>query len=204
MINPLPKNPPPLCMALSPHPNYASPVAPRIFTIGHSNRALPAFVAMLTEHRVARVADVRRVPASRRHPHFGRAELERGLRAAGIDYLWLPGLGGMRESTRAGSPHTALVDPVWRAYADHMDSAEFANAFAALTAAASDAPTAFMCAEAAPASCHRRFIADALLAAGWEVVHIVGPVSLEPHALPDAARIDAGRVVYDRGQRTLF
>lgn len=171
----------------------------RLWTVGHSNRPLEAFLALCATHGIAGIADVRRVPASRRWPHFARAPLERALAAAGIDYLWLPGLGGMREP-RPGSPHTAWAEPAFAAYADHLESAEWRAGAEQLLARAAERPTAILCAEARHTDCHRQLIADAMLVRGVQVRHIVDARPAAPHALTPFARLDGQRLVYDRGQ----
>jgi uncharacterized protein (DUF488 family) len=168
-----------------------------IFSVGHSNTSLEVLFGYLENHGVAGVADVRAYPASRRHPHFGREALAAACAARGIDYRWLPGLGGRRKAI-AGSPHVAWREEGFRAYADYMDTPDFAAALAELEAMAAATPTAFMCAEALWWQCHRRLIADALLVRGWDVRHIVGEQA-SPHALPDFARVEGRRIVYDRG-----
>jgi uncharacterized protein (DUF488 family) len=173
-----------------------------LLTVGHSNRSLQALFALLAAHDVRALADVRRVPASRRHPHFAGAALERSLRESGIDYVHLPELGGMREP-RADSPHTALAQAPFRGYADHMTSIEFARGLERLLALAARGATAFMCAEADPAHCHRSLLADALLARGHTVAHIVDAGPARPHAVHMRARIAGGQVVYDDAQGRL-
>jgi uncharacterized protein (DUF488 family) len=174
----------------------------RLLTIGHSNRTLAAFLGLLAAHRVQAIADVRRHPASRRHPHFSGVALARSLAEAGIDHVHIPELGGMREPL-ADSPHTALADGPFRGYADHMASAEFAHGLARLERLAAERTTAAMCAEADPAHCHRSLLADTLLARGHTVAHIVDPGPPRPHRLHAGARAEGGAVIYDGAQRRL-
>ena len=89
------------------------------------------FLELLAAHGIGAIADVRRYPASRRHPHFAREALAAALRAGGHTYLWLEDLGG-RRSARADSPHVAWRNAAFRAYADHMETPEFATALARL------------------------------------------------------------------------
>lgn len=170
--------------------------ADRIFTVGHSNRPLDAFLAILAAHGVVRVADVRRYPGSRRWPHFSAAALAESLPAAGIDYLGMPELGGRRKP-RPDSPHTAWRVEAFRGYADYMDTPEFRAALEKLEDLARPRPTAILCAEALPWQCHRSLIGDALIARGWEVREILSEREARVKKLPDFARLDGERVIYD-------
>ncbi len=174
----------------------------RIWTVGHSNLDLAAFVGLLEAHGIEALADVRAFPVSRRYPHFSGDRLA----AAWADYHWLgKELGGYRKSAREDSPHTAL-DGMWRAYADHMEGEEFRAGIARLLAIARARRTAIMCAERLWNECHRRHIADHLVAAeGVEVLHITGPSPPDLHRIDPRARLDGTRLVYDLGrQRQLF
>lgn len=173
-----------------------------MWTIGHSTRSIGELVALLRAHGVRHVVDVRRFPRSRRHPHFDAAALARDLPAAGIGYAHAPGLGGFRRA-RPGSTNTGLRNASFRAYADYMQSDDFARELAALIATATEAPTAIMCAEATPWRCHRSLIADALTARSVAVHHILGDRRPAPHTLTAGARVEAGHVTYP-GQADLF
>ncbi len=173
-----------------------------VYTIGHSTRALEEFLALLAAHGINRLVDVRRFPGSRRNPHFAREALADTLAGAGVEYRWVEALGG-RRSRRPGSPHTAWRVPAFAAYADHMDTAEFAAAAAELMEWAGSGRVAILCAEARPEKCHRRLIADWLTARGVMVSHILGLSRTATHQLPEFARVSDGRVVYDGGQLSL-
>ena len=170
-----------------------------VYTAGHSTLPLESFLALLGTSAIGGVADVRRFPASRRHPHFTREPLAAALEDAGVAYTWLPGLGG-RRPTREGSPHVAWQNPSFRAYADHMGTAEFEGDLTRLLELARARPTAVLCAEAVPWRCHRQLIADALVARGIEVRHLIGGAPPAPHRLTSFARVEGERVIYDRGQ----
>ena len=170
-----------------------------VYTVGHSTLPLDDFLSLLDAHAIAGIADVRSFPASRRHPHFAREALAATLARVGLEYAWLPGLGGRRRGG-AGSPHVAWRSPSFRAYADHMETAEFAAELARLLALAAARPTAVMCAEAVPWRCHRQLVADALLARRIEVRHMISAAPPEPHRLTPFARLEGERVLYDGGQ----
>ena len=169
-----------------------------VYTIGHSTRTLEQFVALLREHGVELLVDVRRFPGSRRHPQFGAEALAAGLAAAGIGYRHAEALGGRRTSeSGAASPNGAWRNAAFRAYADYMATDAFRAALDELIADAGRGTVAVMCAEAVPWRCHRRLITDALIARGVAVADIVGPGPASPAALSEhaVARPD-GTVTY--------
>jgi uncharacterized protein (DUF488 family) len=163
-----------------------------VFSVGHSTRTGDELVALLREAGVGAVADVRRFPASRRHPQFRREALEAALPACGIRYGWLgEGLGG-RQPARVPaerSPNAAWTEPAFRRYADAMATPAFQHAFAALERLAAEVPTAVMCAERPWWRCHRRLLADLLVARGHRVVHLLEPGRASEHALSGWARV---------------
>ena len=168
-----------------------------VFTIGHGARSIEDFVSLLRGAGVEVLVDVRTAPGSRKHPQFGRDALETSLAEAGTGYLWEGrDLGGWRRA-RSGSRHTALRSPGFRGYADHMETEGFRQARERLLLRAGRAPTAVMCAESRWWRCHRRLLADALVAAGAEVRHIMDGPKVEPHRLSAQARIEGGLPVYD-------
>jgi uncharacterized protein (DUF488 family) len=168
--------------------------ASAIWTIGHSTRAIDEFVALLHTHRIARLADVRTVPRSRRHPHFSADQLPTSLAAAGIDYLHVAGLGGLRRPRR-DSTNLGWQNESFRGYADYMQTAPFEEGLRELEAYAADR-TVIMCAEAVWWRCHRQLIADALVARGVEVRHILSAGPAEPHRLTSFAVVEGRRVRY--------
>jgi uncharacterized protein (DUF488 family) len=168
-----------------------------IYTIGHGNRPLQELTGLLQRFGIACLIDVRAFPGSRRHPHFGRAELERSLPQAGVSYLWEGAALGGRRRRRADSPHVALRNASFRAYADHMESAEFAEGMNRVLARAQAESVAIMCAERLPWQCHRYMISDYLVAHGHEVRHVLDGSAPRAHALRAEARLSGGRLVYD-------
>ena len=173
---------------------------PPVFTAGHSTRPIEELLALLAEHGVRTLVDVRRFPGSRRHPQFSRDTLAASLAGAGIQYVHEPGLGG-RRAARPDSPHTAWRVEAFRGYADHMETPEFETALRRLIQRAAGETVAILCAEAVPWRCHRRLISDALVARGLQVLHILGPNRADPHELDANARVLPGdRLLYDRPQ----
>jgi len=169
----------------------------RVWTIGHSTRPLSDFLALLGAHHIGHVVDVRRFPASRRHPHFEREALARALDDLGVGYTHEEDLGG-RRTPRADSPNTGWRAAGFRGYADYMETAPFRAALARLEACSIQLPTTVMCAEAVPWRCHRQLIADALVALGHEVRHILSLQHADVHRLSAFAQVlPDGRLRYD-------
>ena len=173
-----------------------------LFTIGHSTRSLEDLIQTLKAHSIETLVDIRSFPASRRLPHFNREAMEKSLPEAGIRYVWLKELGGRRGKTRDNSPNTALRNPSFRNYADHMMTPEFQRGIAGLLSLAAQGRTAYMCAERVYFQCHRMLVSDYLTAHGHEVLHIDAAGPTKPHKLMAEARLADGQLIY--GERTLF
>ena len=168
----------------------------RLYTIGHSTRTLDELVDALRTCGVRLLVDIRTIPRSRHTPQFNREALTRRLPRRGIRYRHLGALGGLRKP-RPDSRNTAWRNASFRGFADYMETPEFAEGLRALRVLAKDAgPVAFMCAEAVPWRCHRWLVADALIARGDAVLHIMGAGKSQPHALTPWARVDGSRVTY--------
>lgn len=169
--------------------------APPVYTIGHSVHTEAAFLALLKAHSIAHLADVRRFPGSRRHPHFSSDQLPGLLQQAGIAYRHFPDLGG-RRAPRPDSVNTAWRVDAFRGYADYMQTESFRASVDALLTWAVSGPTVVMCAEAKWWQCHRRLLADTLVARGIPVLHILSLATPKPHELSEFGRIEDGVVTY--------
>jgi uncharacterized protein (DUF488 family) len=168
---------------------------PPIFTIGHSTRTPGQLLALLKAHNIERLADVRTIPRSRRNPQFNADVLPAPLAEAGILYVPMPELGGLRHP-RKDSPNTAWQNESFRGYADYMLTPQFEAALARLVEMARTARVAIMCAEAVPWRCHRSLIADALTARGIPVEHITSEHAAKPHRLTPFAKVEGRQVTY--------
>src|SRR5688572_11282341 len=144
-----------------------------MWTIGHSNRDLESFLALLEQSAIKHLADIRRFPASRAHPHFNQSSLEIALGARGISYRHFPELGGRRSARLPDSPNNAWEVQAFNAYADHMQSEEFSGGMDRLMNIATNDRCVIMCSEAVPWRCHRRLVSDFLLARQWSVLDII-------------------------------
>lgn len=161
-----------------------------IFTIGHSTRTLVQFVDLLRESRVGLVADVRSIPRSRTNPQFNRDALPTSLKIYQIGYRHFPSLGGRRnkQMPEDESPNDYWRVKSFRRYADYALCPDFLEGLAALQSLRQHR-IAIMCAEAVWWRCHRRIIADYLLARGEAVFHILGPNHVSKAALTPGAQI---------------
>jgi len=174
----------------------------QIWTVGHSNRTSDELIELLRVEAIELLADVRRFPGSRLHPQFNRDALRSALAEQRIAYRHFESLGGRRRRKKGPSPNRAWRVESFNAYADHMASSEFQQGLVQLEQHAEQKRTAIMCSEALPWRCHRRLIADALIARGWEVFDIFSPTQTKPHHLTEFARVENGSVTYP--EATLF
>jgi uncharacterized protein (DUF488 family) len=170
------------------------------FTVGHSTHAIEEFVTLLTDLDVELVADVRTAPRSRRNPQYNGDVLAKALSAFKLDYIHVPELGGLRSRGRV--PPT--VNGFWQNqsfhnYADYALSDEFQLGLRKLREIGHVQRCAVMCAEAVWWRCHRRIIADYLIAAGETVIHILAKGRTEPAHMTEAAdRAPNGALLYPR------
>jgi hypothetical protein len=159
---------------------------PLVLTVGHSTRTQADFVARLNSHGVKRLVDVRTIPRSRHNPQFNRDALAGALRRAGISYIHMKALGGLRHA-RPDSVNTAWRNASFRGYADYMQTREFAGALRRLIQLAKGKRTAIMCAEAQ-------------LARGCAVAEIARLSTTRPHRLTPWAVVQGTRITYPSAQ----
>jgi uncharacterized protein (DUF488 family) len=172
-------------------------VAFPFFTIGHSNRALEDFIVLLTAAKIDRVVDIRTVPRSRTNPQFNKDTLPKPLTVVGISYEHLADLGGLRGKAQTVPPS---VNGFWsnesfHNYADYALAPQFHASLQHLRDEGHRQRCAIMCSEAVWWRCHRRIVADYLIASGETVVHIMGEGRLEPVRLTEGAVVQSDRTV---------
>ena len=92
-----------------------------VCTVGHSNRSIEDFIDLLRQNGITCLLDIRTVPKSRHNPQFGQDRLPASLAGAGIEYRYLPGLGGLRRP-RKESPNAGWHNLSFRGYADYMQT----------------------------------------------------------------------------------
>lgn len=144
------------------------------------------------------VVDVRTVPRSRHNPQYNEDVLADELASYQLGYTRIAALGGLRGRSAAVPPE---VNAFWENqsfhnYADYALSDEFGEAFGQLEQLSSSRRCAIMCAESLWWRCHRRIIADYLLARGRSVFHLMGTDRVDPAKLTPAAYVDGMKVIY--------
>ena len=177
-----------------------------IFTIGHSTRPLAEFIELLRANGVKRVIDIRTVPRSHHNPQFNRETLGPELRAAGIGYVHLKKLGGLRHA-KPDSKNLGWHNASFRGFADYMQTPEFEAGLERAMKLAATKPSTLMCAEAVPWRCHRSLVADALVVRGYTVEDIVSGSPPREHKLTPFALVQGTKVTYPtdkvrRGRKT--
>jgi uncharacterized protein (DUF488 family) len=176
-----------------------------IYSIGHSNRTLAEFLALLKKNRVEALADIRQFTRSRANPQFNAETFSLALAENGIVYQHIAALGGRRSSKLGDSPNGLWEHPAFRSYADYALTSEFEQGLARLLQVAEKSRTAMMCAEAVWWRCHRRIVSDYLLARGHAVMHIIGEAEPKPATLTPGAEIrENGKVIYPPKQPALL
>jgi uncharacterized protein DUF488 len=183
-------------------PNNLNPSGdrtPLILTIGHSTRPIAEFVTWLRQHGVEQLVDIRTIPRSRHNPQFNSGALAESLEHEGITYAHIKELGGLRHPRR-DSINTGWRNASFRGYADYMQTEEFEEALGRLLQLCAQKRCAVMCAEAVPWRCHRSLLADALVARGIAVEHILSGSRRDLHSLTPFARIQNHRVVYPQAE----
>jgi uncharacterized protein (DUF488 family) len=169
--------------------------SPLVMTIGHSTRTIDEFIGLLRAHAASQVVDVRTIPRSRHNPQFNKDSLPGSLKKAGVGYVHMPGLGGLRHA-KHDSINMGWRNASFRGYADYMQTPEFAQALEELIKLAKQQRIVIMCAEAVPWRCHRSLIADALLVRGIRAEDITSPTRRTLHTLTRFAKVRGDTITY--------
>ena len=166
-----------------------------LYTIGHSTRTYTELVETLRAWNVSTLVDIRRFTQSRTNPQFNESVLGPCLRKDGIAYLALPALGGRRSKSKVADPvrNAGWQNAAFKNYADYADTEPFVEGLARLMTLASRSTCAIMCSEVLWWRCHRRIVADHLLANGIPTFHIFTATAASPAALTPFARVDRKR-----------
>lgn len=166
-----------------------------IFTIGHSTRTIEEFLDLLFSFDIKVLADIRRLPGSRKYPQFDQDALKKSLPENEIEYIYIEDLGGRRKVS-PDSKNTTWRNKSFQGYADYMETESFENGVKELEKLALEKNTAMMCSEAVWWRCHRSMVSDYLKAKGWEVLHIIAHGKATEHPYTAPARIIGNQVFY--------
>ena len=166
-------------------------------TIGHSTRTLEEFIHLLQANGATCVVDVRTIPRSRHNPQFNMDSLHGSLEKAGLKYVHMTGLGGLRHA-KSNSPNMGWRNASFRGFADYMQTPEFAQSLQELLILASQERIVLMCAEAVPWRCHRSLIADALLVRGIRTEDILSEAKRLVHTLTPFAQVQGTTIIYPK------
>lgn len=173
-------------------------MASPFYTIGHSTRTIPEFIHLLRAADVCLIADIRSIPRSRTNPQYNKDDLPDTLAKFQMDYLHISALGGLRgkEKTIANDTNGFWENSSFKNYADYALTPAFEKGLGELIALGQAKHCAMMCSEAVWWRCHRRIVADHLLARGISVFHLMGTDKVEPASLTKGARVHDGIVTY--------
>lgn len=177
------------------YPKKENILTPVIYTLGHSTRSIEEFISVLKGYHIQLLADIRTMPGSNRVPQFNKENLETALGKAGIHYVHLKELGGLRHTTKE-SVNTGWRNKSFRGYADYMQTPEFEKGLEKLILLSQNQIMAIMCAEAVPWRCHRSLVGDALMIRGFEVHNIFSKKKEELHKLTSFAKVKGLQITY--------
>ncbi|HET8522295.1 MAG TPA: DUF488 family protein [Thermomicrobiales bacterium] len=166
--------------------------APTIFSVGHSNLTIEAFLALVTDHGIETIVDVRTMPYSQYSPQFNREELQRALERHGMSYAYAGDFLGGRPTDPTCYKNGTVPDGKadYLALVDYPAVARlptYQRGVKRLLEIAAESRTAIMCSEEDPNRCHRQhLIAQTLLEQGCSVLHIR---SRPPGGIEEATRV---------------
>jgi uncharacterized protein (DUF488 family) len=166
-----------------------------VYTLGFSTREWDETVEILRSYSIERLIDIRTLPGSKRTPQFNLEHMKVAFPKAGIDYVHMKELGGLRKP-RKDSINLGWRNDSFRGYADYMQTPEFDSAVLRLEQFIRGKTSVFACTEAVFWRCHRQLVADVLVSRGLRVGHIFSATKVEPHKITNFARVANGRVTY--------
>jgi uncharacterized protein (DUF488 family) len=167
-----------------------------VYTMGFSTRTWEETISLLQAHSIVRVIDIRTLPGSRRTPQFNQEKLKSELPRAGVEYIHMKALGGLRKPDKNSVANPAWRNEGFRGFADYMQTPAFDDAIAMLVKLLKEKPAVYACTEAVFWRCHRQLVSDALLVRGFRIGHIFSATKVEPHKLTDFAKVAGMKITY--------
>jgi len=166
------------------------------YSMGFSNRTWEQTLEILARFGVQRLVDIRTLPGSKHTPQFNLEYMRDALPAAGIEYVHMKSLGGLRKPLKESTLNAAWQNSGFRGYADYMQTPEFEHALNELIALLKERKTVYCCTEAVFWRCHRQLVSDALLVRGYRIGHIFSVSKVEEHKLTKFVKANGLRLTY--------
>ena len=167
-----------------------------VYTMGFSNRTWDETIQILLAYKIERLVDIRTLPGSKHTPQFNLEHLQTALPKAGIEYVHLKSLGGLRKPRKDSALNAAWRNDTFRGYADYMQTPEFAAALEELICFLKKKMTVYCCTEAVFWRCHRQLVSDALRARGYHVGHIFSATKVEEHTFTKFVKAEGTTLTY--------
>jgi len=164
--------------------------------MGFSNRTWDETLRILESFGIQRLVDIRTLPGSKHTPQFNLEHLAEALPRAGIEYIHMKRLGGLRKPVKDSTINAAWQNSGFRGFADYMQTPEFDTALRELIRLLTENTTVFCCTEAVFWRCHRQLVSDALLIRGYRVAHIFNASKVEEHKLTKFLKADGTHLTY--------
>src|SRR5262245_43069031 len=140
--------------------------------MGFSNRSWEETLEILNSFKIQRLVDIRTLPGSKHTPQFNLEHMKDALPRAGVEYIHMKNLGGLRKPRKDSSLNAAWENSGFRGYADYMQTPEFEAALESLIEFIKEKTTVYCCTEAVFWRCHRQLVSDALLVRGFRSGHL--------------------------------
>ena len=167
-----------------------------VYTLGFSNRTWEQTIQILEAFEIRRLIDIRTLPGSRHTPHFNLEHLKSALPHAGIEYIHMKSLGGLRKPAKNSTLNAAWKNSGFRGYADYMQTPNFEMALNSLIRLLKEKTTVYCCTEAVFWRCHRQLVSDALLVHGFRIGHVFSASKVEAHKLTNFVKTDGMLLTY--------
>ena len=164
--------------------------------MGFSNRSWEETLEILKVFKIGQLVDIRTLPGSKHTPQFNLEQLQQQLPKAGIEYVHMKNLGGLRKPLKDSTVNSAWQNSGFRGYADYMQTQEFTAALDELIRLIKEKPAVYCCTEAVFWRCHRQLVSDALLVRGYHIGHIFSATKVEEHQLTKFLKAEGTRVTY--------
>src|SRR5215469_13321802 len=166
------------------------------YTMGFPNRTWDETLEILKSFKIERLADIRTLPGSKHTPQFNLEHLQQELPKAGVEYIHMKSLGGLRKPRKDSTVNSAWQNSGFRGYADYMQTPEFEESLNELIGFLKEKTTVYCCTEAVFWRCHRQLVSDALLIRGYTIGHIFSASKVETHELTKFVKAEGTRVTY--------